>query len=557
MMRSILTIVLLITLNYLTPLFAQYDTIDSDSDGVPNIIDLDDDNDGILDTYECYQWAGLTVDNINDDSFDDTESLLVRPSDFGLPSPPADATGVNVTRDFSSLYGLPEGSIIVTVSNATTLSTYMDNPIVGGDIFYVTEDGGPVTVEISGTYPVIMQVEFAQDYDPGETKSMTFPSGGTQTIIDASNISTGIPADMTVTQSGNTFSAQWGGTGVGTGLLLSKQIDSYYSSKIVEFDVSDDISGNNEDTAIFFRFKPICDFDNDGIPDMVDLDSDNDGCLDAVEGATDPSATDFPGSIPDNDELVNDYLVDASGDVVVGTGSDASNQNLCGGPTCAAPATDVYPGVVLNPTPGPHSGADIYWYQHVGSSQNAADIPEICSIVMPVEFVYFSAKQKDQSALLEWATALEYNNSHFEIERSIDGNTWQLVTSIKGAGFTSTVNNYRYTDSHVAKQHSLVYYRVKQVDFDGQSSYTNMASVTFELHDDIKIYPNPVIDLLHVDSQRDETIRVELYDVTGRMVLNTSESIINVSNQFNGLYTLRVYNDNGQILKSERVIISK
>lgn len=546
-MKSTLTVVLLITLNYLTPLFAQFDSLDSDADGVADMIDLDDDNDGILDQFECYEWSGLVPMNVNDTAFDPDQFLLVRPSDFGLSG---NQMNINATHDFSNLFGMPSGSIIVTVSNASILD--------GTDRFSVSEDSGPASIEVSGTFPAALQVEQGQEFGVANlSKTISFPSGGADMVEDNGSNVDGDPVDATVTLIDNTYTLTWGSATPINTLLLSKRVPSSYNEKIVEFDIYDQDDNTSLFTTFFFRIKPTCDYDLDGVPNTLDLDSDNDGCLDAVEGATDPSATDFPGSIPDNDELVNDYLVDASGDVVVGTGSDASNQNLCGGSTCAAPATDVYPGVVLNPTPGPHSGADIYWYQHVGSSQNAADIPEICSIVMPVEFVYFSAKQKDQSALLEWATASEYNNSHFEIERSIDGNTWQLVTSIKGAGFTSTVNNYRYTDSHVAKQYSLVYYRVKQVDFDGQSSYTNMASVTFELHDDIKIYPNPVIDLLHVDSQRDETIRVELYDVTGRMVLNTSESIINVSNQFNGLYTLRVYNDNGQILKSERVIISK
>ncbi|CAA7194925.1 lectin-like domain-containing protein [Chryseobacterium potabilaquae] len=105
------------------------------------------------------------------------------------------------------------------------------------------------------------------------------------------------------------------------------------------------------------------DSDSDGIPDYLDLDSDNDGCLDALEGS---------------DNVTSAMLVSAQGDVRVGTGSSASNQNLCASATCVDAQ-----GVPLIVNPGGAADADGLQGQGLGSSINSSVQDAIC-LVTPV-----------------------------------------------------------------------------------------------------------------------------------------------------------------------------
>ncbi|MGB0432700.1 MAG: hypothetical protein ACPGLV_19650, partial [Bacteroidia bacterium] len=68
------------------------------------------------------------------------------------------------------------------------------------------------------------------------------------------------------------------------------------------------------------------------------------------------------------------------------------------------------------------------FYFGIGSSGSA----------LPVEFTYFDAKWNviSESVLLNWQTAMEENNSHFEVQRSFDGQVWEMVGTVQGQGST-------------------------------------------------------------------------------------------------------------------------
>lgn len=87
---------------------------------------------------------------------------------------------------------------------------------------------------------------------------------------------------------------------------------------------------------------------------------------------------------------------------------------------------------------------------------------------LPVEISSFFAKMLDNLALLDWITASERNNSHFEVERSIDGNEWEYLGRVHGAGTSNQPTSYSYQDSGVDVFNDY-YYRLRQYDFNGQS----------------------------------------------------------------------------------------
>ena len=112
---------------------------------------------------------------------------------------------------------------------------------------------------------------------------------------------------------------------------------------------------------------------------------------------------------------------------------------------------------------------------------------------LPVKMLYFGAeKQDDTKALLKWATAQEIDNDRFEIERSADGEDWSNIGEVKGAGNSSTEQQYSIVDENPLN--GVNYYRLKQVDVDGHFEYSTIAQVTFDLvasNTTLIVYPNP------------------------------------------------------------------
>jgi len=120
----------------------------------------------------------------------------------------------------------------------------------------------------------------------------------------------------------------------------------------------------------------------------------------------------------------------------------------------------------------------------MGASINA-------KIILPVELTNFQAQSKGADVLLEWQTASETNNLGFEIENSIDGETWNYLEFIRGAGNESIQQSYRYIDED--PENGTNYYRLKQNDFDGIFDYSKVVSVSFrDETKEIKVSPNPI-----------------------------------------------------------------
>lgn len=99
-----------------------------------------------------------------------------------------------------------------------------------------------------------------------------------------------------------------------------------------------------------------------------------------------------------------------------------------------------------------------------------------CSVVLPISLIAFYGVYKEGIITLHWTTASEINNSHFELERSVDGLEWQTVANISGAGNSTQTLYYAYEDSKF-HQDVVNYYRLKQVDYDGAFEYHDIISV--------------------------------------------------------------------------------
>tara|TARA_B110000211_G_C14070209_1_gene549557 strand:- start:891 stop:2447 length:1557 start_codon:yes stop_codon:yes gene_type:complete len=100
------------------------------------------------------------------------------------------------------------------------------------------------------------------------------------------------------------------------------------------------------------------------------------------------------------------------------------------------------------------------------------------SSLLPVELTYFTATKDGEGAMIEWETASEINNNYFEVQTSIDGETWITIAIVQGAGNSSDVNNYSFYDNEPGA--GIQYYRLKQVDYDGESALSNVQHVKFD-----------------------------------------------------------------------------
>lgn len=122
---------------------------------------------------------------------------------------------------------------------------------------------------------------------------------------------------------------------------------------------------------------------------------------------------------------------------------------------------------------------------------------ESCRI-LPVEFIDVAAElsSSERTSKLTWATAKEANNSHFEIERSIDGvNDFAVIGEVQGMGWKDTVTDYAFEDKSLPLTGGNIFYRLKQVDFDGKNTYSKVFSLkvsNVQFKKGVwRAYPNP------------------------------------------------------------------
>ena len=106
---------------------------------------------------------------------------------------------------------------------------------------------------------------------------------------------------------------------------------------------------------------------------------------------------------------------------------------------------------------------------------------------LPVELIDFSVKESDSEILVSWVTASEINNHYFEVQTSSDGINWEIMDIVQGMGNTMEITNY---SSLVSTENT--YFRLRQVDFDGQFEYSNILYIKNTNKGSLtKIIPNP------------------------------------------------------------------
>lgn len=137
---------------------------------------------------------------------------------------------------------------------------------------------------------------------------------------------------------------------------------------------------------------------------------------------------------------------------------------------------------------------------------------------LPIELLSFDAKAKSEGVLTFWTTASETNNNYFTVERSYDANQFKSVGIVIGAGNSTIENRYSFLDKNPGN--GIIYYRLKQTDYDGRFSYSEPVAVKInEKVFGLSIYPNPVQEKLnYLLETTGGDINLKVIDITGRVI---------------------------------------
>ena len=161
-------------------------------------------------------------------------------------------------------------------------------------------------------------------------------------------------------------------------------------------------------------------------------------------------------------------------------------------------------------------------------------------------------------ALLNWTTSAELNNAFFDVERSDDGINFSTLGKVTGHGTSTVMNQYSFKDESPLTGTS--YYRLKQVDFDDQFTYSTIQSlyksdmVVFE--NDVNLFPIPATSAVHAVIKMSNSVSttIELLDISGRILLSKSAELNEGMNEMSfelseygaGMYFIRVNNPEGK-----------
>lgn len=259
------------------------------------------------------------------------------------------------------------------------------------------------------------------------------------------------------------------------------------------------------------------------------------------EETGDVGAVDIIFNLDQADFTVNDeddlrLMIDTDGD------GDMSDAQIIHGTYNSSSNTVTYSGIVVN--------NDALYTMGSTTSANA----------LPVEFLYIKATQERDVNKIEWATAMEENNSRFIVQRTHDGASWESLTEIGGAGFSSNVLKYECIDMNPYMD--VNYYRIMQVDYDGKYDYSDIVMVNSLVQQadiNLKVFPNPATDKVQVQwGENEETGKVVVLGLNGKVVAEQlpdqhNNTTIDLTSIKNGVYFIQFIGTT--TTKTERLVV--
>lgn len=180
---------------------------------------------------------------------------------------------------------------------------------------------------------------------------------------------------------------------------------------------------------------------------------------------------------------------------------------------------------------------------------------------LPVEWLNFTATLKSKNTIiLNWQTATEINNDKFEIERSLDGTDFIKIDELKGQGNSSIINSYAYPDNIAGINTTILYYRIKQLDFNGKYTYSEIRKVILsEKPEKMKAWYNSSNEKLEATLYYDRYVQGSLRLIDIQVKLIAEQNIhfekgelhlqLDMTGLAKGIYTLSIADDDGVEVK--------
>jgi hypothetical protein len=187
---------------------------------------------------------------------------------------------------------------------------------------------------------------------------------------------------------------------------------------------------------------------------------------------------------------------------------------------------------------------------YVGNIEDAPGTPDQeINVILPVTWLEFKAYKKNKFSQLEWSTASEYNNRGFEVQRSSDGFNFSRIGWVDGLRNSSSIRSYSFVDSTPSGGKN--FYRLKQIDMDSRSRFSEIRKLDFEQPVDFMLYPDPAKDKLTIQFADDKNKEVFIKDIMGRTVwmkkdVNKLSINIPVQQLSKGMYLVLVFDHTGK-----------
>ena len=578
------------------------DNMDKDLDGIPNHLDLDSDNDGIPDTVESFGVDANgdgRIDNYTDTDNDgfsqnvDANNTGVGGSNTGLGALDTDGDGLaNYLDSDSDNDGIPDviEAFGTDTNNDGKEDGYTDTDADGYADIVDADVGNDNVAENAGSSLMRTSADGNADgrLDSWPYKNMDGDSKSNPYDVDSDG--DGIidtkeagfaDTDFNGQIDGALNSKGWNAAVAAGGSLTLPNTDGIGRANVYDIDsdedgVPDNVEGlstsgyllpagsdtdndgldNTYDNIVGFsgRGIPPNDQDGDGIPDYRDSDTDNDGLIDRIEG----NDLNLNGLQDDNVTLTG---TDTDGD---GLDNRFDNDNS----SVEATSSRMGNGGSTSGDPTPGSITTVQRTPVAFGCPSERDWRCIF-YVLNCEIITFKATLQSDNVQLNWTALCQQEVEKFVVERSTDLAGFTEAATVAGKPVINAIESYAAADNISSLTGDMIYYRLRIHLRSGKMSYSNIIAVRRSAKEvtDVHILPNPVKDQLQVVLVNTTPLRyadIYVIDASGKTVQKYGERIVAGSNTFiynqasslpEGIYYLRV--NIGEIILKKKFSVLK
>jgi hypothetical protein len=175
--------------------------------------------------------------------------------------------------------------------------------------------------------------------------------------------------------------------------------------------------------------------------------------------------------------------------------------------------------------------------------------------VFPVAGLHLQATPVGNQVRLDWSTDLEVNTAHFEVERSLDGESFVPIGQVAAGG--NLPDGARYNSMDTRPQFGVNYYRLRQVDLNGDFAYSNTVLATFGAALGLQLYPNPAQDAVTVTYAGADPVSLTLSNMLGQQIASfeiTGSQMLQLGHLPKGIYLVTARAANGDAFTQKLVL---